>query len=183
MKPDNGDRVVIQLNRPALERLLGNDTSLEVQLRQQMVDEFTKKHLKGLLTSEYVARLTADLRPVVVKEMQDYVGSRAWDYKGPGGYVANITTKVKEIIVTAVEQETRAAVGVLRDKIAEELEEQARDRVNRYELRLMEKVTQKVNEALDRIDKGLDARMDAAFEERVSREIDRRLKAACGMGG
>lgn len=181
MKPDNIDKVVIQLNRPALERLLGNDTELELQLRQQIVEEVTKKHLKGLLTSEYVNKLAADLRPIITQEMKDYVGSLNWDYKGSGGYVANITAKVKEIIELAVQQETKAAVGVLRDKIAEELEEQARDRITRYEIGLMGLVTQKVLEALEKIDKGLDARMDEAFEERVTREISRRLKVAQEM--
>ena len=37
----------IILDLPALERLIGNDTEIEVELRNSIVQAFAKKHLKG----------------------------------------------------------------------------------------------------------------------------------------
>ena len=38
----------LELNLPALERLIGGDTELELHLRQQIVQEFAKRHLKAV---------------------------------------------------------------------------------------------------------------------------------------
>jgi len=41
--------IKIQINSlDALERLIGNDTTLEIEVRNSIVQEFTKKHLKAL---------------------------------------------------------------------------------------------------------------------------------------
>src|SRR4051794_37602979 len=50
----------IELNLPALERLLGGDTEIEVHLRQQIVDEFTRKYLKSLMNDETLKRISAE---------------------------------------------------------------------------------------------------------------------------
>lgn len=38
----------LSLNLPALERLLGGDDEIEVELRNQIVENFTNRHLKAL---------------------------------------------------------------------------------------------------------------------------------------
>lgn len=41
----------LELNLPALERLIGGDTEAEVSLRKQIVQEFAKRHLKEVAES------------------------------------------------------------------------------------------------------------------------------------
>jgi hypothetical protein len=36
------NKIVMQLNRPALERLIGNDSEIEVKLRHQIIKQFLK---------------------------------------------------------------------------------------------------------------------------------------------
>jgi hypothetical protein len=50
----------MELNLPALERLIGGDTEIELQLRKQIVQEFAKRHLKEVAeTASYEAALEA----------------------------------------------------------------------------------------------------------------------------
>lgn len=50
----------LELNLPALERLIGGDTEIELQLRKQIVQDFAKRHLKEVAeTASYEAALEA----------------------------------------------------------------------------------------------------------------------------
>lgn len=42
----------LELNGPALERLIGGDTEVELHLRKQIVHNFAKKHLKVVAEQE-----------------------------------------------------------------------------------------------------------------------------------
>lgn len=52
----------ITLDLPALERLLGNDTELETELRNSIVHTFSTKYLKGVLTGEIIKAVINELR-------------------------------------------------------------------------------------------------------------------------
>jgi hypothetical protein len=69
------DKVVIQLNLPALERLLGGDSAMEIELRHQVAEEFAKKHLKAILNDECYKRmrhsLTVDLHNLVHEKVEE----------------------------------------------------------------------------------------------------------------
>lgn len=43
----------LQLDAPALERLLGGNTKLELELRQTVVEEFARKHIKALVADQH----------------------------------------------------------------------------------------------------------------------------------
>lgn len=59
----------IQINSlEALERLIGNDNELEIDIRNNIVESFTKKHLKALVNTETIK----DLESAVKKEVSSY---------------------------------------------------------------------------------------------------------------
>jgi hypothetical protein len=159
--------------------MLGNDTELEVQLRQQVVDEFCKRHLKVLVQEASLRQLSADVHTEIMKELREQVGSLDWHWRhGASGYTANINARVKEIIVKAVEQEAGAAVAIIRDKLSKELEEQSSMRVTRWEQKLMAVVMEKVNSTLAVIDGKAEQLLNEAFERRVQSEVARRIRLA-----
>ena len=47
----------LQLNLPALERLIAGDSQMEVELRHQVVENFAKHHLKKLMNDDMFARI------------------------------------------------------------------------------------------------------------------------------
>jgi len=80
----------LQINSlEALERLIGGDTSIELELRNNIVQEFTKKHLKGLASAEQKKQLdkvVADIRNDVAGVVQTALG---FDVKTNQGYWKN----------------------------------------------------------------------------------------------
>lgn len=78
----------LELNLPALERLIGGDTEAELQLRKQIVQEFAKRHLKEVAESAtYEAALEAAKQYVneAAKEtfgIENLVTSHLWPTVG-----------------------------------------------------------------------------------------------------
>ena len=69
--------VKIQINNlEALERLLGNDTELEAEIRKSIAYDFTKKHLKNLVTEDFVKKtekaLSSELADVFLTNESHY---------------------------------------------------------------------------------------------------------------
>lgn len=61
------DRMTILLNANALERLIGGDAEMELRLRQGVVEEFSRRHLKSLASSEMMQKLRRDLDALVAE--------------------------------------------------------------------------------------------------------------------
>jgi len=60
--------IKIQINSlEALERLIGGDNELELQIRTSIVHEFTNKHLKSLATS----KLMKDTENAIMNEIEN----------------------------------------------------------------------------------------------------------------
>lgn len=51
----------IQLDIKALERLIGGDSEIEVEVRQQIADAFAKRYLKSLLTTDAMGKMKSEL--------------------------------------------------------------------------------------------------------------------------
>jgi cobalamin biosynthesis protein CobD/CbiB len=64
----------LELTLPALERLIGGDTELEVALRRQIVEEFSRRHLKEVASTAIHASAIESAKQLVnaaAKEMFD----------------------------------------------------------------------------------------------------------------
>lgn len=106
----------LELNLPALERLIGGDTEIEMELRKQIVQTFAGKHLKDLAKDE--------LFKAAVKETQLYVNQIAKETFD----VENLTTghlwptvgyRIKSLIENLVKDQAQKAVDEALLKIIE----------------------------------------------------------------
>lgn len=119
----------LDLNLPALERLIGGDSEAEVNLRQQVVEEFAKKHIKNLVNTELTKKITSQVH----KEMDDAIkvglaqmatGDASW-----GGFSTirnRLTEFAKSVAIQAVDEAIRDRVDKLKAAIPAEIERQVK---------------------------------------------------------
>jgi len=165
--------MIVQLNLPALERLIGGDTQIEVELRHQIVEEFARKRLKALCQDPVLAKMAQSIQ----NEIEAYVGKEVWDQR-TGKFKVQIQDTVFELIQKATEDAIKRIASECWDDMVRTYEQAADSRITRYELKLLGEANARIQKALARIDEGLDKRLDEAFEKRVSAEVQRRLTVA-----
>ncbi len=169
--------VVVQLNRPALDRLLGGDSQLEVELRHQVVEEFARHRLKTLLTDSLFQKFQNTVVAHLEQLIKTQVGEIGWDYNFKA-FRPTVQDKVHKVIWEYVTLAAQSSVEKLIPDTVARLQKEAEERVARYELKLMGQVTEKVKALEKELDDKLNKRVDAFFEGRVEAECRRRLAAA-----
>lgn len=163
----------LYLNGPALERLLGGNSDLEVGLRQQIVEEFAKKHLKQLVNEPTIAMLVSKVKD----EIKKYVGEEVWDWR-TGEFKAVIHSHITELMKKSLSVVIDQLAKFSFDELITSYQKVSDDRITRYELKLMNAVNAKIDNLLKELDRKLDERTDQHFEQRVQAEVQRRLQAA-----
>ena len=143
----------LELNLPALERLIGGDTEIELHLRQQIVQEFAKRHIKEIAaTATYEAAIAA------AKQFVNEAAKEAFD-------VENVATshlwptvgyRLKSIMEKMV---TDSAQKIVDEELRKYIEYQ-----KRYWAKEVESTVKKA--------------MAAEIEKAVSEGIKQRLEAA-----
>lgn len=146
----------VSLTLPALERLIGGETEIEVHLRQQIVEKFAEKHLKAIVNREAwqaaYKQWQSELEAAVSKILNEYIAAQ--QAKDPGMPSTNSGYKLQH----AIEQAADKAV------------ERAVQRVVDSQKRYMEGiVTRRVDQAMEaeikkRIDEGVTAKLQAMQE-------------------
>lgn len=107
----NSKEMKIQINTlEALERLIGGDTQLEMDIRQNIVEAFTKKHLKSLVNSEVIKQSS--------KIMQDEIEKI---FQNSSRYGQVISDKYKEILSNYIKQEIQKFVNLEIRKVVDEV--------------------------------------------------------------
>jgi len=99
--------VRLELNLPALERLIGGDTELELHLRQQIVQEFARRHLKEVTaTATYEAALES------AKQLVNEAAKESFDIENLATSHLWPTTgfRLKSMIEELVKQHAQKAV-------------------------------------------------------------------------
>jgi hypothetical protein len=97
----------LELNLPALERLIGGDTELELELRKQIIQEFAKRHLK-----EEADKAAYE---AVVEEVRRRVNELAKNNFGIDNLVTSliwptVDFRLKSMIESLVNEQARKAV-------------------------------------------------------------------------
>ena len=142
------------LTLPALERLIGGDTEIELILRKQIAREFAKQHLDFLVDEEVatrVARAEATVIEAAAKEEVDI------DKLLTSPHWPSLSTRLRSIIRTEVEKLTQECVDAALRKVIE------------YQRRYWDKeITTAVNKALEanikqQIADGVQAKLQAAL--------------------
>ena len=162
----------LELTLPALERLLGGDTEIEIHLRQQIVEEFARKHLKALAndsTWKGVHKIwETEVNAVVAEQLSSLIEKKRAQTEGaaPFAYVWNLND--------AIRKHTEEKV----DKILDNL-------VSERPYFVSSRVASALTEAIDiqskhriKDDERFKKFVDDEIERRVEEEIQRRLKVA-----
>jgi hypothetical protein len=97
------DKVYLQLSRPALDRLIGGDSEIEVKLRQGVVEDFCNRKLKSLVNEESIKKacgeIEAKLHESVAKTAHLIFGEifeRDWDWGAKIAFPRNVTARIQE---------------------------------------------------------------------------------------
>lgn len=146
----------IQINSlDALERLIGGDSEVEIEIRNSIVQEFTKKYLKSVaekvLDSE-VAVFTKGIKATFQQQAQDAIG----EMKNPGFYSQTFTPT--ENFKRVIKEEANKAVS--------------KEITSVIDARITEMVKQGIEEQIDY------NRVKMLVAERFGRGIESKLKDA-----
>jgi len=64
----------LELNLPALERLIGDDKEMEVCLKKQIVHEFSKRHLKEIAETNTYSAVQKEIKVYVDNLVREHFG-------------------------------------------------------------------------------------------------------------
>lgn len=96
----------LELTLPALERLIGGDTEMELNLRKQIVEEFSRRYLKDVAESAACS--------IAVEEAKRHVNALAKEHFGISQVVDNlwptIDSRLKAMIESLVQAHAQKAV-------------------------------------------------------------------------
>jgi hypothetical protein len=141
--------VKIQINSlEALERLIGGDSELEIEIRSSIVQEFSKKHLKSIAQS-YSSWAKDLVESAVYNYLESHLGKWTVGRWGPKTFELNVKTKM-----------------ALEDSCGEFLKETLQRVVN-------EKVESKDLETT--VQKYVDAKFDTAINNLVNRKVNDKI--------
>lgn len=137
----------LQINSlEALERLIGNDTEVEIDIRNSIVHNFTMKHLKAIANQEFVIKATKALEKQMTDSFLVY-GSNLNGLRDP-----EFTPQVKKMLDDAAINYGKEIVNkIVEEKLnveffKKELEDALNRQVDRIETTLTESI---INKRLD----------------------------------
>jgi 23S rRNA maturation mini-RNase III len=139
--------VKIQINSlEALERLIGGDSELEIEIRNSVVQKFAQKHLRGI-ADQYVQSTTEVVKAQVDNYLEKNLGT--WQWGRGSTFVLNTKTKM-----------------ALEDSCGEFLKETLQRVVN-------EKADSKDLDQL--VQKYVDAKFNAKINDLVNRKVNDKI--------
>lgn len=108
--------IKIQLNSlEALERLIGGDSELEIDIRNSVAQAFAKKHLKRIISEEMLDKIKND----VDRELRDDLFNK--DVPGKSWLYGTIKNDLKREIKKAVESEVKS---IIHDEIRDAMDKE-----------------------------------------------------------
>lgn len=131
-----------------LDRLIGGDTELELELRQCAAAEFAKRHLKSIINDEKLIQLKNDIKKdfdhALKKEKAELL-KEIGEYKRNGSYFAEfvLDDRIKEKIRSSINFQTGNYINnlVKEHMKAKEFKKQVQDTVTIYLNQTILKVT------------------------------------------
>lgn len=149
------NKLTLQINNlEALERLIGGDSEVEIEIRNSVASRFAEKHLKPLLNSSDVENVVNRLRAEINKQTTDTLNKEIANFKVTWGEIRDVTVKpeIKAVLDSAV----RNAVNkVVADAVSDGLK------------------TWGSEDLLERI---IDKRIGSLVEEKIRARINERLE-------
>lgn len=149
-------KLTIQINnKEALERLIGNDTEVEIDIRNSVVQKFAEKHLKPLANSPIITGTLDAIKTGITKQVTERVEAEIGAFKAD--YYGRVTElKLRPEIKAEIERQVRT----LTDKtIQDTVDEALKTWLNDAELK-----------------KRIDARFEYYTKEHINMEIKSRIE-------
>jgi len=109
-------KISLEFNYEALKQLLGGDTEIEIELRNCIVQEFTRKHLKGIVDDDFK------------KEINDYLNDK---------YVG-LKQQYREQVQQAIDKEVTANIVKLVKKEKEKILDEVRKALETYQNKVLD---------------------------------------------
>lgn len=158
----------LSISTEALNRLLGGDTELEIELRHQVAKQFTKDHLLPLVNSEAfkavmkeISNAAEGVRQVALDEIRREIGTFKQD-RWHDPLKLELVTKIKELVQECA-----------RNAVKNSIDEIVKNHIAYYERTWTPHIDKKVKEAFDK-----------NIEKQIQERIEARLKvAAMSMKG
>lgn len=151
-------QLTLQINSlEALERLIGGDTQVEIDIRNSVVQKFADKHLKAVANSDAVRKTMEGIQAAVQKQIADRLeqgiatfkstyGGSVYDVKLHPEIVTVIESKVRNTIDQSVQRAVQSAIDNWTG--ATQLEERIQKRVDYH---TKEKIDQEIKSRLEKI--------------------------------
>ena len=150
--------VRLSLSLPALERLIGGDNQIEVELRQQIAEKFAERHLKCMLNDTMlgqVQRTVAEFAGKQIGEVINQIGRKEtadrWASEARYKLQGPITEAINKAVEESVAEKIRNAVQTAADTVVSRATRDVRTMVDRYlgEKKLEELIQQGIKERLE----------------------------------
>ena len=168
-KAPHEDKVVVILTRPALDRLLGGDSELEIRLRHATAKAFSEKYLYTMLNDKVRANILARLNTAMSAFVNEAIGGLTQT-----GY--RTTVKINPDIEKRVRD---TATQIADAAISKHLATVSSELTGRCERML----TDISNTIVRSIEQAVQTRLAQLTEERIESEIQRRLAVAASVPG
>ena len=152
------DKIKLTLTKPALERLIGGDSEMEIKLRSSTAKEIVNKHFVPMLTSEVLRKVEGQVYNAVEDKLEAKLG-KVSDITNPYRYPTrkiDFNNYTKELIKTQVDKLFKDKLYEVIDKKVEELSEKIEQHVlkvvtHKTMQTINRKVTEKLQEVLDKL--------------------------------
>jgi len=151
-------QLTLQINsKEALERLIGGDEKVDVDIRNSVVQKFSEKHLKSVANSETIREFCNSLKSSIEKDMISETNSQVGIIKTNwAGQVEKVT--LHPAIKTEID-------SLVRNHVDELIRKSVDDAIKFW-----------ANDA--EIEKRVEKRMEYYAEERIKTEVKQRLEDA-----
>lgn len=154
--------VKIQINSlEALERLIGGDTELEIELRGAIVQEFTKRHLKGIATDVIISNAEYEARNYIRENYLTLANYKTKEYASQPNFRDEIQKQIQSFFSTEV------------NKAIREYNES-----DETILMIKKRIDDKVIATAARIEEELS---DVILSKRIDALVDKKLKEKLGL--
>lgn len=149
----------IQINSlEALERLIGGDNELEIEIRNSVTENFAKKHMRSVVNTDLIQKLQTALTSSIQDDLLETVGS---------SYIKNykLTPKAKEYLDERIGYSVESALSKLVEAKIGSLD-----------------TLKKIDDLLDKQSKYVEQQLtDAILEKRLDKMVDNKIKERLGL--
>ena len=150
--------IKIQIKSMAvLEKLIGGDDTFAIEIRNSLVDEFSKKYLKSLVTTEAMRKVSSLMSAEVAGYVKENVGNYSWNDTFP---------RLKEGMAKKIDEQVKV-----------DIDQMIRDSVARYKESL-QKIVKEYDES--QIYRALDQQLSEKILDVVRTRVDEKLKEILG---